>query len=83
MTQSFQPEPRGGIAGVALLFCVAAGGAGLAFDFVLNGASAPTLVTMAGSRALIGVGVAVCLVLGVHVLRRLFGRPLRDEGGDV
>lgn len=77
MKPSFQPPQRGGIAGLALLFCAAAGGAGLAFDFLLNGGVAPRmLVSAPGGRALIGLGVALVLVLAAHVLRRLLGRAL-------
>jgi hypothetical protein len=75
MTQSFQPQPRGGLAGMALLFCAVAGGVGLAFDFALNGGGGHTLVAAPGGRALIGAGAALVLVLGAHVLRRLLGRP--------
>lgn len=84
MTQPFQPPPRGGIAGLALLFCAVAGGTGLAFDFVLNSGGGQTLIAAPGGRAAIGAGVAVFVTLAAYALRRLLGRrPQQAEGSDA
>ena len=78
MTKSISPS-RGGIAGVLLLFCVAGGGVGLAFDFISNSGGNFWLLEMPGMRALLGAAVAIVMVLGAHVLRILLGRKAGGE----
>lgn len=74
MSARYQPSPRGGVAGVALLFCIAFGGAGLAVDYLLD--EGPRwLLTRPGARALLGVAVVLVLLACAYVLRWALGRP--------
>jgi len=78
MTKPISPS-RGGIAGLLLLFCVAGGGAGLAFDFASNSDRGFWLLEAPGMRAAIGAGVAVIMVLAAHLLRLSLGRRVHEE----
>jgi hypothetical protein len=69
---------RGGIVGMLLLFCSAAGGAGLAFDFSANGGPNFWVLENPGMRALIGGGVALALVIAALALRLLLGRKVGE-----
>lgn len=77
MSKSISPS-RGGIAGMLLLFCVAGGGAGLAFDSLSNTTPGFWILEMPGARAAIGVGVALILVAAAHLLRLLLGRKVEQ-----
>jgi hypothetical protein len=77
MSKPISPS-RGGIAGMLLLFCVAGGGAGLAFDFANANGSGFWILQAPGARALLGAGVAVLLVIGAHFLRLLLGRTASE-----
>jgi len=77
MTKPISPS-RGGIAGMLLLFCVAGGGAGMAFDFTTDNGQAFWILQAPGMRALLGVGVAVVLVAAAHLLRLLLGRKVSE-----
>lgn len=73
------PSPRGGIAGLVLLFCVAAGVAGLVFDFsLLRGASA-WIAAQPGARAVLGAGVALLMIAAAFLLRLILARREDDE----
>lgn len=71
---------RGGVAGVALLFCVSAGVAGLAFDFFGEARSTFWLLADPGGRALLGVGAVTAIVLVAHAARWLLARRA-EKGG--
>jgi hypothetical protein len=77
MSKSISPS-RGGIAGMLLLFCVAGGGAGLAFDFLSDNGPGFWILEMPGARALVGGVAAAVLVLAAHVLRLLLGRKVNE-----
>ncbi|MFT3726297.1 MAG: hypothetical protein QM759_00520 [Terricaulis sp.] len=77
MNKPISPS-RGGIAGMLLLFCVAGGGAGLAFDFLSDNGPGFWVLEMPGARALLGAAVALVLVLLAHVLRLLLGRKVSE-----
>lgn len=73
------PSPRGGIAGVLLLFCVAAGAAGFAFDLAVRQEPSVWLAAQPGARAAIGGAMAVLAVAASHLLRFLFVRRTRER----
>ncbi|HVV32629.1 MAG TPA: hypothetical protein VHC73_05310 [Vitreimonas sp.] len=77
MTKPISPS-RGGIAGMLLLFCVAGGGAGLAFDFLSDSGQDFWILQAPGMRALIGVAVAALLLVAAHILRLLLGRKVNE-----
>jgi hypothetical protein len=77
MTKSISPS-RGGIAGMLLLFCVAGGGAGLAFDFLTDNGPGFWILQMPGARGVLGVAVAIVLVLAAHAFRLLLGRKVSE-----
>jgi hypothetical protein len=77
MTKPISPS-RGGIAGMLLLFCVAGGGAGLAFDFLSDSGQDFWVLQAPGVRALFGVAVALALVVAAHALRLLLGRKVSE-----
>jgi hypothetical protein len=79
MTKPISPS-RGGIAGMLLLFCVAGGGAGLAFDFLSDSGQDFWILQAPGMRALIGAAVALLLLVAGRLLRLLLGRKV--EGGE-
>jgi len=70
---------RGGIAGMALLFCIAAGGAGLGFDFAANSGPSFWVLESPGARGVLGAGLAAILVVGAHLLRLLLGRKASER----
>lgn len=83
MIKPAPPKPRG-IAGVLLIFCVAAGVAGLGFDLMLGGGGRFSIAAEPGARAVLGIGVAALLVICAHVMRLVLGRKPDAEGmGDV
>jgi hypothetical protein len=74
------PPPKSrGIAGMMMLFCVAGGAAGLAFDLFADMGPRFSAATLPGARAALGVAVALALTLGAHALRLVLGR--KDETG--
>ena len=77
------PAPTRGIAGVALLFCVVAAGAGLAFDLMGDPGARFSVAAQPGGRAVLGIGVAAVIVLAAHAMRLVLGRrpSANDEGG--
>jgi hypothetical protein len=77
MTKPISPS-RGGIAGMLLLFCVAGGGAGLAFDFLSDSGQDFWILQAPGMRALIGVAVGALLLVAAHILRLLLGRKVNE-----
>jgi hypothetical protein len=80
MTRTPTP-PRGGIAGLLFVFCIAACAVGLGFDFGLEARSEFWIGARPGAAAALGVGGAVLAVLGGRAAQALLGR-VRREGGD-
>jgi hypothetical protein len=76
------PPASGGVAGMALLYCLAAGAAGLAFDLLRDAPNAFWFLADPGGRAALGAGAVVCIVLIAHAARLLLARrPQRSEEG--
>lgn len=81
MTRPLPPRP-GGVASLALLFCAAAGGAGLALDY-FNAPSGPLwLATQSGGRALLGVVVAGVLAASAYAVRFVLARRKGERDAD-
>ena len=74
------PSARGGVAGLALLFCAAALGAALAFDFMRDGRQGFWVLADPGGRALLGAGAVTAIVLIAHGARWLLAARRKDEG---
>lgn len=72
-------NPRGGIAGLAILLCFTAAAAGLAFDFATRGPGGFWIGAQPGAAAVIGLGAAVLVVIAARVAQFLFGTK---GGGD-
>jgi hypothetical protein len=68
------PPPRGGIAGLVLIFCLAAAVAGLGFDFGADDARSFWIGARPGAAAAIGCGGAVFCVLAGQIARFALGR---------
>lgn len=80
MIKPMPPSGRGGIAGVAFVFCCAVGGAGLGVDVLIYDGGGVWLFDEPGGRAALGAGAPLVLALAAHALRRLVGRLPRGEG---
>jgi hypothetical protein len=83
MTRKPLPTSRGGVAGMALLFCVSAGGAGLAFDLLRDAPGAFWLLAEPGGRAALGAGAVTAIVLIAHAARWLLARRTEKGGRDA
>jgi hypothetical protein len=82
MIKPAPPKTRG-IAGLVLLFCVAALIAGVGFDFMIEAGPRVNVIAQPGGRAVLGVGVAAVMVLLAHVMRLALGqRPRANEDGE-
>ncbi len=68
-----KPTPRG-IAGPWFVICLAALGAGLAFEFAVPGQPAFWIGAQAGASAAIGAGAAVFVVIAALLARALLAR---------
>lgn len=79
MSRKLPPTSQGGVAGIALLFCISAGGAGLAFDMLRDAPNAFWFVADPGGRAALGAGAVTAVVLIAHLARLLLAR--RAHGG--
>lgn len=77
-------SPRGGAAGMLILFSLAIGVVGMGFDFGASRTRAFWVGAEPGARALIAVGAIVLVILAAHVLRLTLARrpPLKGEGGN-
>jgi hypothetical protein len=64
-----------------LLFCVSAGGAGLAFDLLRDAPNAFWILGEPGGRAALGAGAVAAIVLIAHVARLLLVHRRKDEEG--
>lgn len=82
MTQTPKPQ-RGGAAAMLFLFCLTGGGAGLAFDLVLNPDRGFWLGAQSGAHGVIGAGAALFVVLAGHLARVLLGRRDGKGGRDA
>jgi len=78
-----QTPKRGGAAAMLLLFCLAAGGAGLAFDLTSDTARGFWLGAQPGAAAVIGVAAAVFVVACGHLARWLLVRREPTDRRDV
>lgn len=76
------PPPRGGVAGLALLFCVTAGAAGAAFDFGARGPGGFWIGDVPGAAAVIGAVGAVLCVIMARLALLVFARG-KKGGGDA
>jgi hypothetical protein len=79
------PTPKaqgGGAASMLFLFCIAGGGAGLAFDLALNPDRGFWLGAQPGAQAVIGAAAALFVVLAGYVARLMLGRRDAKGGGD-
>mgnify|MGYP000505612635 CR=1 FL=1 len=76
------PPPRGGIAGLVILFCFTLAALGLAFDFTTRGPGGFWVGAQPGAGAAIGLGAAVVCVIAARLAQMLFGRG-GEEGDDV
>jgi hypothetical protein len=68
-----KPAPRG-VAGPWFVICLAALGAGLAFEFGAPSQSAFWIGAQAGASAAIGAGAALFVVIASLLARALFAR---------
>ena len=78
-----QPAKRGGAAAMLALFCVALGGAGLAFDLTNDASHGFWIGAQQGAGGVIGLIAALFVVLAGHLARLLLKRRARVEQGDV
>lgn len=78
MTDDLQP-PRGGAAGLWLLFCAVGGGAGLAFDLILNPGRGFWLGAEPGARAVIGAAVALFAAAAAYIIRAVLARRVVSD----
>jgi hypothetical protein len=69
------PPARGGIAGLAFVFCLAAGAAGAGFDLALEPRQVFWLGAQPGAAAAMGAGAAVFAIVSARIARVLLGRP--------
>lgn len=76
------PPPRGGVAGLALLFCVTAAAAGVAFDFSARGPGGFWIGDAPGAAAAIGAGAAVLCAIAARLALLVFA-PGKKGGGDA
>lgn len=83
MSDARNPKRGGGAAAMLALFCLAAGGAGLAFDLTSDTARGFWLGAQPGAAALIGLVAAVFVVLCGHLARFALTRRERAEERDV
>ena len=75
--------PRGGAAGMLILFSLALGAAGVAFDFGANRTRAFWVGAEPGARALIGFAAIIMVIVAAHVLRLILARgPGKGERRD-
>ncbi len=71
---------------MALLFCLAGGGAGLAFDMLRDAPNGFWFMADPGGRAVLGGAAVACVVLIAHAARLLLARRAHDgkeEGRDA
>lgn len=73
-------DPRGGIAGVWLVVCLAAGAGGLGFSFLSRGQSDFWIGAQPGGGAALGAAAAVFVLIAVRLARALL-RARDDKGG--
>jgi hypothetical protein len=76
-------QKRGGAAAMLALFCVAAGGAGLAFDLTSETARGFWVGAQPGAGAVLGLIAALFVVLCGYLARFLLTRRTRAEQSDV
>lgn len=75
------PPPRGGIAGLAILFCFTAAAAGVALDFATRAPGGFWVAAQPGAMAAIGLGSALFVVVAARLAQFLFVNRSK-EGGD-
>jgi len=72
-------QPRGGIAGLWLLFCAVAAAGGAALDFALTDAPAFWIGAQPGGAAALGVVAAVVVVIFARIGRWTLSRIARER----
>lgn len=77
------PPPRGGVAGLALLFCFTAAAIGLAFDYSAGDAAAFWVGARPGGAAAIGAAGAVFCVAAGRIVGALLGRSGAEGSADA
>jgi len=82
MTRTPEP-PRGGIAGLLLVFCVAAFLAGLGFDIGANARSGFWIASEPGAAAAFGVAAVVFAAIAARGMRIVLGRRREEGDSDV
>ena len=80
---SKQPPPRGGVAGLVLLFCFTAAVAGIGFDFAARDPSNFWIGARPNGAAAIGAAAAVFFVVAGHIARLVLGRGDTEGSGDA
>lgn len=83
MNDAQTPKRGGGAAALLALFCVAVGGAGLAFDLTNDTTRGFWIGAQPGAAAIIGLAAAVFVVVSGHIARLLLTRRPRAENQDV
>jgi|CXWL01.1.fsa_nt_gi hypothetical protein len=81
MSETPKPQ-RGGAAAMLFLFCLALGGAGLAFDLALNTERGFWIGAQAGAQAVIGAGAAAFVVIAAYLARAVLARRQPPGGRD-
>lgn len=72
------PPKSTGIAGLMLVFAVAASVGGMLFDVLDNSDSRVGLVAQPGAHAVLGVGIAALAIIAAHALRFVLARRTHD-----
>lgn len=75
------PPPKGGVAGVVLLFCFTAAAVGLGFDLMVRSPGGFWVGAQPGAAAVIGAGAAALCVIAGRLAQILFGKRGGDAGG--
>jgi len=77
------PAPRNGIAGVLLVFSIAALLTGLGFDLGAGAHIQFWIADQPGAAAAMGVASAVCAVVLARLMRLVLARESSDAGADA
>jgi hypothetical protein len=81
MKRDLTPQ-RGGIAGLLLVFCLAALIGGLAVDYLASARGGFWIDAQFGAAAAVGAGAAAFALVSARVTRLLFGRRYEAQRGE-